>query len=92
MDSYVRYREQNRPDMVSLDQSRKMLRDRNIKFDKNKLISFSIILLIIFVSVKFHIRYNIERKFIDLENVDKNVAFFFQKSDGFWDSLLSLCL
>ena len=48
---------------------------RNIKFDKNKLISFSIILLIIFVSIKFHIRYNIERKFIDLENVDKSTAF-----------------
>ena len=34
VDSYVRYREQNRPDMVSLDQSRKMLRDRNIRNNK----------------------------------------------------------
>jgi len=48
---------------------------RNTNFDKNKFISFFIIGLIIFVSVKFHIRYNVERKFIDLEHVDKSVAF-----------------
>ena len=34
VESYVRYREEHRPDMVSLDQSRKMMRDRNITNDK----------------------------------------------------------
>lgn len=34
VDSYVRYREQNRPDMVSLDQSKKMLKNRNMRNDK----------------------------------------------------------
>ena len=34
VDSYVRYREQNRPDMISLEQSRDMMRDRNIKNDR----------------------------------------------------------
>ena len=34
VESYVRYREEHRPDMVSLDQSRQMMRDRNIKNDK----------------------------------------------------------
>ena len=31
VESYVRYREQNRPDMVSLDQSKKMLKNRNMQ-------------------------------------------------------------
>jgi len=34
VESYVRYREQNRPDMISLEQSREMMRDRNIKNDR----------------------------------------------------------
>ena len=34
VESYVRYREQHRPDMVSLDQSRQMMRERNKKNDK----------------------------------------------------------
>ena len=34
VESYVRYREQNRPDMVSLDQSKKMLKNRNMQNDK----------------------------------------------------------
>ena len=34
VESYVRYRETNRPDMVSLNQSRQMLKDRNIRNDK----------------------------------------------------------
>ena len=34
VESYVRYREQNRPDMVSLDQSKQMLKERNIKNNK----------------------------------------------------------
>jgi len=34
VESYVRYREENRPDMVSLDQSKQMLKERNIKNNK----------------------------------------------------------
>lgn len=34
VESYVRYREQNRPDMVSLDQSKKMLKNRSMTNDK----------------------------------------------------------
>ena len=34
VDSYVRYREQTRPDMVSLDQSRQMLKERSIRNNK----------------------------------------------------------
>ena len=34
VESYVRYREQHRPDMVSLDQSRQMMKERNMKNDK----------------------------------------------------------
>tara|TARA_A100001015_G_scaffold227393_1_gene256887 strand:- start:3259 stop:4131 length:873 start_codon:yes stop_codon:yes gene_type:complete len=34
VDSYVRYREQNNPEMVSLEQSKQMLKERNIKHDK----------------------------------------------------------
>ena len=34
VESYVRYREDNRPDMVSLNQSRQMLKERNMRNDK----------------------------------------------------------
>ena len=34
VESYMRYREQHRPDMVSLEQSKKMMRDRNMQNDK----------------------------------------------------------
>jgi hypothetical protein len=34
VDSYVRYREQNRPEMISLHQSKQMLKERNIKNNK----------------------------------------------------------
>ena len=34
VEKYVRYREQNRPDMVSLEQSKKMMKERNMKNDK----------------------------------------------------------
>ena len=34
VESYVRYREKNRPDMVSLEQSKKMMRERNMQNDK----------------------------------------------------------
>ena len=46
---------------------------KNLKFDDNnkKLVCLGTIFLILFVSIKFHIRFNIDRKFIDLENIDK---------------------
>ncbi len=34
VESYMRYREQHRPDMVSLEQSRQMMKQRNMKNDK----------------------------------------------------------
>ena len=34
VESYVRYREQNRPEMVSLDQSKQLLKERNMKNNK----------------------------------------------------------
>jgi hypothetical protein len=34
VESYVRYREEHRPDMVSLDQSRQMMKERHMKNDK----------------------------------------------------------
>ena len=34
VESYVRYREENRPDMVSIHQSKQMLKERNIKNNK----------------------------------------------------------
>ena len=47
----------------------------NLKEFKSKNILIILILLMIFFSTtKFHYRYNIDRKFHDLENVDKNQA------------------
>ena len=40
-----------------------------------KIISFIILSLILFVSIKFHLRFNVDRKFIDLEKIDKSAAF-----------------
>jgi hypothetical protein len=34
VEKYVRYREQHRPNMVSLEQSKQMMKDRNMKNDK----------------------------------------------------------
>ena len=34
VESYMRYREQHRPDMVSLEQSKQMMKQRNMKNDK----------------------------------------------------------
>ena len=34
VESYMRYREQHRPDMVSLEQSKQMMKERNMKNDK----------------------------------------------------------
>ena len=47
----------------------------NLKKEKfNKYLNFFIILLICFVTSKYHLRYNIDRKFLDLENIDKSNA------------------
>ena len=40
-----------------------------------KIISFLILFLIIIISIKFHLRFNVDRKFIDLEKIDKSAAF-----------------
>lgn len=46
----------------------------NLKYlDKDKFINFFLVILI-FVTIKFHNRYNLERKFMDLEKIDKNQA------------------
>ena len=34
VENYIRYREENRPDMVSLEQSKRMMRERNMQNDK----------------------------------------------------------
>ena len=40
----------------------------------NRKIFFLLIFVVLFATVKFHLRFNIDRKFLDLENVDKNNA------------------
>lgn len=49
----------------------------NIIFYKkdNKLVNWFIILLLAFATIKFHYRYNIERKFMELEGIDKSLGF-----------------
>jgi len=44
----------------------------NLKIDPK--IFYIVIFLALFASVKFHLRFNIERKFHDLENIDKSKA------------------
>ena len=47
----------------------------NLKDNKfKKFFVYSIILVLCFVTIKYHYRYNIDRKFHDLENVDKSKA------------------
>ena len=47
----------------------------NLKKEKfNKYLNVFIILLICFVTTKYHLRYNVDRKFLDLENIDKSSA------------------
>ena len=41
--------------------------------DKSKKILI-ILIIVLFATVKFHYRYNIDRKFHDLENIDKSLA------------------
>ena len=45
-----------------------------IEFKYNNKIAFITIFIVLFASIKFHFRYNIDRKFHDLENVDKSIA------------------
>ena len=47
--------------------------DKNFK--KKFVISWLLILIISLVSLKYHLRFNVDRKFIDLENVDKSIGF-----------------
>ena len=47
----------------------------NLKeFNYNNKVLFLIIFMVFFSTIKFHLRYNVDRKFHDLENVDKNNA------------------
>ena len=45
-----------------------------IKLNLNKKAILTIIFIVLFASTKFHYRYNIDRKFHDLENIDKSNA------------------
>ena len=45
-----------------------------LKYGEKKL-RFLIILILIFATIKFHYRYNIDRKFMELEGIDKSIAF-----------------
>ena len=44
----------------------------NLKIDSK--IFYLLIFVVLFATVKFHIRFNIDRKFLDLENIDKTKA------------------
>ena len=44
----------------------------NINIKNKKYFIFVLMILVLFSSFKFHVRYNIERKFIDLEKIDKS--------------------
>jgi len=47
----------------------------NLKnFNLNSGIIYITILLVMFATIKFHLRFNVDRKFHDIENVDKNNA------------------
>ena len=47
----------------------------NLKKEKfDKYLNVFIILLICFVTTKYHLRYNVDRKFLDLESTDKSSA------------------
>ncbi len=51
------------------------LLEKNSSFFKKKIfnkISFFIILGILLITFKFHLRYNVDRKFIELENIEKS--------------------
>ena len=45
-----------------------------LNFDKSPKIILVILFIVLFATIKFHLRYNIDRKFHDLEHVDKSIA------------------
>tara|TARA_B100001564_G_scaffold239957_1_gene203036 strand:+ start:380 stop:1945 length:1566 start_codon:yes stop_codon:yes gene_type:complete len=47
----------------------------NKNHKKNFLISWILIVILSFISFKYHLRFNVDRKFIDLENIDKSIGF-----------------
>lgn len=53
------------------------LLNANIETKKNKnfAISWLLIFVVIGISLKYHLRYNVDRKFIDIEKVDKKLGF-----------------
>lgn len=44
-------------------------------YKKKSALSWFLILIIALVSIKYHYRFNVDRKFIDLENVSKSIGF-----------------
>ena len=44
------------------------------KLNFNTKIIYIILLLVLFATIKFHLRFNVDRKFHDIEKVDKNIA------------------
>mgnify|MGYP006102253319 FL=1 len=47
----------------------------NLKNSKSNKLSFIIIfVLLIFITGKYHLRYNVDRKFLDIENINKNIS------------------
>ena len=44
------------------------------ELDLNPKILFLVLFIVLFATTKFHFRYNIDRKFHDIENVDKSLA------------------
>ena len=58
------------------------IKDSNVKL--KKYFSFSIIIFVLFITLKYHFRYNETRKFHELENVNlKNAVFFATNGDVF---------
>ena len=51
-----------------------MLQINLINLEINPKIFYALILITLFATVKFHYRFNVERKFHDLENIDKSNA------------------
>ena len=45
-----------------------------LKFNKSSKVIWVVIFIVLFATIKFHLRYNIDRKFHDLEYVDKSIA------------------
>ena len=45
-----------------------------LKFNLSSKVIWVVIFIVLFATIKFHLRYNIERKFHDLEYIDKSIA------------------